>query len=206
MEIREKLRVTAEEFFSQMMVSVLYDIKSATGRDVKREQIHKGYHYTKKMKNKVGREGDVRITVTEYDPPYRYSASFDSASGINRIEYRLEEAPESGIEVFYLEDYEGDTKSQDLNYRIIGALYRRSAKKRTKKMFHAMEDYIIKNRDQAEADGTGRKTHGTNWYFNLSGAYDAGAGPGVYGDGGKVRVQQDIFLFVERYKKPGGNR
>ena len=41
MEIREKLRVTAEEFFSQMMVSVLYDIKSATGRDVKREQIHK---------------------------------------------------------------------------------------------------------------------------------------------------------------------
>ena len=149
MEIREKLRVTAEEFFSQMMVSVLYDIKSATGRDVKREQIHKGYHYTKKMKNKVGREGDVRITVTEYDPPYRYSASFDSASGINRIEYRLEEAPESGIEVFYLEDYEGDTKSQDLNYRIIGALYRRSAKKRTKKMFHAMEDYIIKNIDQA---------------------------------------------------------
>lgn len=149
MEIREKLRVTAEEFFSQMMVSVLYDIKSATGRDVKREQIHKGYHYTKKMKNKVGREGDVRITVTEYDPPYRYSASFDSASGINRIEYRLEEAPESGIEVFYLEDYEGDTKSQDLNYRIIGALYRRNAKKRTKKMFHAMEDYIIKNRDQA---------------------------------------------------------
>ena len=105
MEIREKLRVTAEEFFSQMMVSVLYDIKSATGRDVKREQIHKGYHYTKKMKNKVGREGDVRITVTEYDPPYRYSASFDSASGTNRIEYRLEEAPESGIEVFYLEDY-----------------------------------------------------------------------------------------------------
>jgi len=149
MEIREKLRVTAEEFFSQMMVSVLYDIKSATGRDVKREQIHKGYHYTKKMKNKVGREGDVRITVTEYDPPYRYSASFDSASGTNRIEYRLEEVPESGIEVFYLEDYEGDTKSQDLNYRIIGALYRRSAKKRTKKMFHAMEDYIIKNRDQA---------------------------------------------------------
>ena len=63
MEIREKLRVTAEEFFSQMMVSVLYDIKSATGRDVKREQIHKGYHYTKKMKNKVGREGDVRIKI-----------------------------------------------------------------------------------------------------------------------------------------------
>lgn len=32
MEIREKLRVTAEEFFSQMMVSVLYDIKSGAGR------------------------------------------------------------------------------------------------------------------------------------------------------------------------------
>ena len=63
MEIREKLRVTAEEFFSQMMVSVLYDIKSATGRDVKREQIHKGYHYTKKMKNKVGRTDIQRLLI-----------------------------------------------------------------------------------------------------------------------------------------------
>lgn len=36
-----------------------------------------------------------------------------------------------------------------MNYRIIGALYKRSAQKRTKKMFHAMEGYIRKNRDQA---------------------------------------------------------
>ena len=62
---------------------------------------------------------------------------------INRIEYRLEEAPESGIEVFYLEDYEGDTKSQDLNYRIIGALYRRSAKNMPQQMLHAGSDAMI---------------------------------------------------------------
>nr|WP_294468027.1 DUF3284 domain-containing protein [uncultured Sellimonas sp.] len=149
MEIREKLQVTAEEFFSQMMVSVLYDIKSATGKEMKKEQLHKGYHYTKKMKNKVGRAGDVKVTITEYDPPHRYTASFDSASGTNRISYRIEETRDGEIEVCYLEDYEGETRSQNLNYRIIGALYTRSAKKRTKRMFHAMEDYIRKNRDQA---------------------------------------------------------
>ena len=149
MEIREKLKVTADEFFSRMMMSVLYDIKSATGKEVTGQQIHKGYHYRKKMKNKVGREGDVKVTITAYEPPHCYSASFDSVNGINRISYRIEETEDGGIEVCYQEDYEGETKSQNLNYRIIGALYKRGAKKRTKRMFHAMEDYIIKNRDQA---------------------------------------------------------
>lgn len=151
-EVKEKLNVEAGEFFSQVLVSVLYDIKSATGRDVKEGQIHKGYSYTKKMKNKMGRQGDVKIKITEFEPPVLYGARFQSLSGTNSIRYEIRDTGNGQIEVTYTEGYDGDTKSQDLNYRIIGAFYKRKAKKRTRQMLHAMETYIRQNREGAEEE------------------------------------------------------
>lgn len=145
-EIEERLDIGAEEFFERIVVSVLYDIKNATGKKVGREQIYKGYKYKKRMKNKVGRSGDVDVKLSEYAPPLRYAAEFKTAGGVNRVSYEIERLEGSAIRVKYREDYDGNTKSQDLNYKIIGAFYKRKAKKRAVKMLHDMEEYIIQTR------------------------------------------------------------
>lgn len=148
-EITEKLKVTAQEFFSQVIVSVLYDIKSATGKELSEAQLRKGYTYTKKMKNKVGRRGDVTVKITELQAPLRYSAEFKSYAGINKISYQMEEQEDGHIQVRYTEGYDGETKSQNLNYKLISVFYKRRAKKRTRQMLHAMEAYICQNRKEA---------------------------------------------------------
>lgn len=145
----KKLNVGAEEFFSQLMVSVLYDIKRATGKEVAETKVHQGYKYKKQMKNKLGKQGDVEVEITEWKRPFVYSAKFKSVTGTNRIRYEIESLGEEEIRVNYSEGYDGDTKSQDLNYKIIGAFYKRKAKKRTRQMLHAMENYICQNRKQS---------------------------------------------------------
>lgn len=146
LEVRETLRVGAEEFFSQLLVSVLYDIKSATGEEAEEIDLYPGYRYEKKMKNKLGSQGDVTVEITEFSPPLAYGARFESAAGTNQIHYQIEPQGEGQILVAYSEGYDGDTKSQTLNYKLVSALYKRGARKRTISMLHAMEDYIQKNR------------------------------------------------------------
>lgn len=143
-QVEEKLDVTAEDFFERIADSVLYDIKDSVGKEISREELCKGYRYVKDMKNKVGRSGKVDIEITEYQPPLRYSAKFHSAGGTNRIEYEIEKLEEGRIQVRYTEDYDGNSKSQEWNYRIIGALYKRKAKKRMADMLHGIEAYIKK--------------------------------------------------------------
>ena len=62
MEVREKLNVSADAFFDTLSQSVLYDIQQALGQEVLEDQVTPGYSYLKKMKNKVGQQGNIRVT------------------------------------------------------------------------------------------------------------------------------------------------
>lgn len=145
-QIEEKLKVTAEEFFERITASVIYDIEQSADKKIKPEDIYEGYVYKKGMKNKVGRKGDVEVEIVKYAPPCRYRVEFHSVGGDNYVDYEITGDGEDGILVKYEENYDGNTKSQNLNYKIIGALYRKKAKKRAAYMLHAMEDYIRENR------------------------------------------------------------
>lgn len=97
------------------------------------------------MKNKIGRKGDVEIFITKFQSPVAYSAEFKSVNGINKISYIINEVGENSIEVLYFEDFEGNTKFLDMNFKLMKFFYKRSAKKRAVRMLKKIESYINQN-------------------------------------------------------------
>lgn len=151
-EVNEKLYVTAEDFFTQLAESIAYDVSESTGKKIRPKQLHKGYSYHKTMKNKVGRKGSVKVVITEFDYPLSYSAEFHSVNGVNKMGYHIEKLEDGFIGVSYMEDFEGKTKSQDLNFRFMNVFYKKRAQKRARKMLRAIEAYIQENGNKVGMD------------------------------------------------------
>lgn len=150
-EVQEKLYVSAEDFFNCVAESVAYDIADITGKKTRIKQIHKGFTYTKVMKNKVKRKGDVKVTITEWEPPYVYEAEFESLGGINYLSYRIEELSDGYIGVTYKEDFKGASGSKDLNFKLVNIFYKRKAKKRAITLLRAIEKYAQEEKGKRES-------------------------------------------------------
>lgn len=141
MEINEKLYVSADAFFDKLAESVAYDISSATGKKVRPKQVSKGYSYTKKLKNKVGRKGGVKVTITDFEAPKIYAAKFETNQGVNFISYKIEPM-DNGIGVTYSEGFEGGSAAKTLNYKIMSFFYSRGSKKKAQRLLRAIEKFI----------------------------------------------------------------
>lgn len=148
MEISEKLYVSADAFFDQLAQSVAYDISNTTGKKVRAKQISKGYSYSKKLKNKMGRKGDVKVTITDFEAPRIYAVEFESVQGTNFMSYQIEDLGDC-IGVTYSEDFTGKTSAKNLNYKLMSFFYNRGSKKKARRLLRAMEKFII---DEAEKD------------------------------------------------------
>lgn len=143
MEVKQTLKVSADCFFDTLAASVSYDISRATGITVRPEQIHSGYRYTKKMKNKVKQEGDVQVTIDKYEYPVCYQATFQSAQGINLITYEIEDHKDGSITVLYGESFEGSSAAKTLNYKLVSIFFQHGGKKRMTRTLKAMEEFIL---------------------------------------------------------------
>lgn len=146
-EVNELLRVSAEDFFDQVAQSIAYDITESTGKNVRVSQLHKGYSYTKKLKNKVGRSGEVKVTITDFEVPLIYKAKFETANGTNTISYEIERLEDGMIGVSYAEDYFTDSKLNSLNSKMTTALYKGRAKKKARRLLRAIERYILEDKE-----------------------------------------------------------
>ncbi len=147
-EVKEKLYVDIQDFFHKIEESVIYDIEQSTGKKMIAKDIKKGFRYTKKMKNKLGRKGDVDIVISKFVSPISYAAEFKSAQGINKIEYLIEEVESKCIDVTYREDFLGYTSSANWNFKLINFFYKRRATKRARRMLKAIEHYIQNNNQE----------------------------------------------------------
>lgn len=144
-EVKERLNVSIKDFFSKIEESVIYDIEQATGKKMIAKDIKKGFKYTKRMKNKLGRKGEVDITISKFVSPIAYGADFKSAQGINKIEYLIEELEPECIEVTYREEFLGNTNSANWNFKLMNFFYKRRAVRRARRMLKAIEEYIQNN-------------------------------------------------------------
>ena len=149
MEVSEKLYVKADEFFDQMAESIAYDISNATGKKVRAKNITKGYSYTKKLKNKMGRKGDVKVTISDFERPRIYAAKFESINGTNFLSYEIEDLGDS-IGVTYNEGFEGATKMKSMNNKMMTFFYKRGSAKKARKLLRAMEQYINQAKAMSE--------------------------------------------------------
>ncbi|MFV0393903.1 MAG: DUF3284 domain-containing protein, partial [Coprobacillaceae bacterium] len=126
MEVSKTIQGTKEKCFSILMESLLEDIALSKNKKVKLEEIGKGYSYTKQLKNQLGKEGKIRVTILELQEPSMYKASFESAQGINTLSYVLEDVDDTHFELTYNEDFLSEKKSNNLNYGLMAKLYKRS--------------------------------------------------------------------------------
>lgn len=151
LEVKEELNVSAKEFFDMLTQSVLYDINASVEDKITAEQIVSGYQYEKNMKNKMGSQGAVRVTIKRFEVGKCYEASFLSAQGMNGIRYQIEERADGGITVCYREEFEGKNRTNSFNYRLMAAFYKRSSQKRMSQMLRSMESYVIAKRAENAA-------------------------------------------------------
>lgn len=150
-EVQEKLYVSAQDFFNCVAESVAYDISDITGKNTRIKQIHKGFTYTKTMKNKVKQKGDVKVTITEWNPPYEYNAVFASTGGENTLSYRIEDLEDGYIGVTYKEDFMGASKAKEMNFKLVNVFYKKKAKKRAINLLRAIEKYVQEQKENKES-------------------------------------------------------
>lgn len=138
MELTRKIRVTQEELYNRIMLSVAEDITKNTGKKILPNNIKKGFIYTKELYNNA----KAKVEILDISYPSIYSIKVYTPIGENYISYNI-----SKDSVTYIEKYEPKSMIYKLNYYLVGILYARRNKKRIKKLITDIEEYILENRD-----------------------------------------------------------
>lgn len=146
MEVLLNLAVTSKEFFEFIIDSVVNDVNEKTNKNVSRKDIVRGFHYTKQIPNKVGKEAKVKVLVRELNLNEKYTAVIISGQGENVISYEVEELTDGSIDVKYSEEFIAEDKMSKWNFNIVNVFYKRRAKKKAIKLVRNIEAYIIANR------------------------------------------------------------
>lgn len=143
MQIKEMLYVNADTFFDQLTKEVIYDIHVSTNKNVREKQLKKGYSYFKTMKNKIGRKGEVKVTITDFERPRIYAAKFESATGTNFMSYEVEKQEDSNmIGVTYTEEFDGMNSSKSMNHKVTMMFYKKRSEKNARKRLRKMEAFL----------------------------------------------------------------
>ena len=150
MQTNLNLDVSKEEFFNFLSTSIIQDIETSTGIKIEKEDIVPNYTYDKTIKNKMGRAGDVKVTIVDYKPFEKYTAKFTSYQGENSISYYIEELKEDRINATYTEEYIAADKIKALNFKMINSLYKKRAISKSETILKNIENYIQNNRGEIE--------------------------------------------------------
>lgn len=149
MRTTSTLKVSKEEFFDFLYLSIINDIKQSTQRNISKNEITEGFEYKKKLANKMGRKGEVKVTLAKLRPSTSYVAEFKSAQGVNVISYEIESINEEEIHVTYSEEFIAADKLKDWNFKLINFFYKKKSKKKIDTLLNNIETYITDKREEA---------------------------------------------------------
>lgn len=134
MEIQMTVNAPRDFMFDQIMKSVLYDIKQATGRDYTEHELAH-LHYRKKFGN--GQAGEITVKQLTHNVVYGYEMS--APRNHYYVEYRLAGTDDGNTQLAYTEKVIGDKKMTDANNMIGIFLLGWQRKRNFKKMMRQME-------------------------------------------------------------------
>lgn len=135
MEIIKKMNVPAAFFYNQVIDSVQYDIREATGKTVPETKLA-GFDYVKEFSN----SGKARITINEVEKDRAYSFTTATTKNSFTVSYEIKPIDEKSCEVRYVEKMESFGMIQSLNDMAVGILLGFLKKRRFKKMLQMMEE------------------------------------------------------------------
>lgn len=155
MEVCELLEVDRDSLFALLSQSVVQEIAQALSVPPEQIEPAPGLTYSRPMNNWRGKTGTVKMEIVEFRAPECYEVRILSVDGTTTITYLLEEAegdfdkdaaehvaPIPVTRVTYREEYEGSSRSLNLNRKIMQPFFKRGAKRRIVRRLHEMERYV----------------------------------------------------------------
>src|SRR5262245_15888461 len=142
MELKVQLRVSANEVFEQLLISIVQDIKNSTGQTIDKDKLSNDFSYKKSIRNHMGYVVPVKVQVNELIRPIKYSVAIENPSGINTMEYTLTDTVK-GVEITYKENYRASSTLQNWNYILVSIIFSRRSKKKMLKQFAYLEQQIL---------------------------------------------------------------
>jgi len=143
------LEAKPEEMFDLFMESLKFDIEAATDKKPRNQDLKAGFSYEKMLTSRLGKPSAAKATISKLEAPYVYEMKYENFRGINIAIYHIEKVDEDNIEVSYEEVYEGHKKMDNINFKVMSWIFKRSSAKRARLLLEAMGQHILDNRDNA---------------------------------------------------------
>lgn len=142
MEARRTVTGTAASVYQTLLELFQADYLAATGETIAQEDIKEGLTYVKHFGKQ--QEQSVRITVGELLSNQRYTVAVQSNRGVQWLTYQIQPLEAGQIEVTYTEDYLPEGKFQQLNYKLLLPLMRKSLEKRMTLQIEKLAEFAEK--------------------------------------------------------------
>lgn len=136
------IKGSKEKTFAIILQLVVDDVNRATKAKMKPEELKEGYAYTKKLKPRIGKEANIRVTIEKLHEPVEYEATFLNSQGLNTLSYTLEDHDDTHFKLVYREAFISDKKSSNMNFSLVSFLYKRSTKKRVNLLLDRLEELV----------------------------------------------------------------
>ena len=130
-EVSETLNVSASDFFDAIIESVVYDACQATGKNIRKSHLKKGFSYSKKIKNSFGKKENSI-----------YKVKFEGSTGYDIMTYKIESLEDEKITVRYSEDFISEFTVEGKSSKMMEKLNNKRAQRRAKKLLKNIEAYI----------------------------------------------------------------
>lgn len=148
MEYIDIIEITPEEFFNAIEYSLLIDIKNATGKEIDKSEIQRGFHWQKDIRTNRGGTVNSKVLIEEYQRPSIYQVKFEAGTESTTMKYLITPMDDDACKVVYSEDYVSTRKMSKLNYMVVSFFMKRNGKKKIKQTLKAIYDYTLSVRNE----------------------------------------------------------
>jgi len=139
MKVIKEFPVSAQVFMKHIKDSIQHDLDVNSALKIK---VIQGIEYDKEMSNRIGSKARVRVKIATLNDNI-YQAEFFGNEGITKITYRCNPSDDENTLVTYCEEFVGETKMKQLNYKLMCWLYKRKNLKRVHLLLDAIEHHLL---------------------------------------------------------------
>ncbi|MGT2800470.1 DUF3284 domain-containing protein [Streptococcus sp. zg-86] len=139
-----RLTVTGQpELYYQLCLELFQaDYQGATGQTIPLSEIREGLSFVKRFGKK--REQSVKVTLQQLVENQSYAVAIQSNRGVQFLTYQLRSLGQDEVEICYSEDYLPEGRFNQLNYKLLLPLMRRSLEKRMLLQIKKFAEFAIK--------------------------------------------------------------
>jgi hypothetical protein len=144
MKVNVKLNVDAKSLYDVILNSLKEDIRVSTGKVA---TPYVGLEYMRDQKRHNNKVVDTVFRITSLDENELYAFDVISPVEITTVTYKINSISDNEIEIFYEERAHAESKRIGISHSLVSGLYGIAVgKRKMKKKFKAMENYIINSK------------------------------------------------------------